>query len=178
MTTTTTTTDLLVLLRDDHESLYAPQRNRRAFRDLLDAVPGASRLTFSIVDWKDRLDRFHSKDIFFTDTAIRLLASGRVVVCDRLHAAILAYLAGLPFIYVDQISGKITKTLAVAMESGGSACAQEGAQWASATNLTDAIRQAVDFLERYQLKATTTDRQQQRRDKRQKKRNQQQANPS
>ena len=172
------TTDLLVLLRDDHESLYAPQRNRRSFRDLLDAVPGASRLTFSIVDWKDRLDRFHSKDIFFTDTAIRLLASGRVVICDRLHAAILAYLAGLPFIYVDQISGKITKTLAVAMESGGSACAQEGAQWASATNLTDAIRQAVDFLERYQLKATTTDRQQQRRDERQKKRNQQQANPS
>jgi exopolysaccharide biosynthesis predicted pyruvyltransferase EpsI len=165
-------TDLLVLLRSDHESVYASYRDRRSFRGILETVPGASYLSYSIVDWEDRLHRFDSEDIFFTDTAIQLLSSGRVVICDRLHAAILAYLTGLYFVYLDQESGKITKTLTVAMESG-KAC-QQDKRWSRAYNLTDAVHQAVVFMDRYQLKSTS---QQLRRERRRRKRNQQQASP-
>jgi exopolysaccharide biosynthesis predicted pyruvyltransferase EpsI len=156
-------TDLLVLLRNDHESVYSESRDRRAFQWILDSVPGASQLSFSIVDWNDRLNRFDSDDIFFTDTAIQLLSLGRVVICDRLHAAILAYLADLPFIYLDQETGKITKTFDVAMQSGESC--QKESRWARAYNLTDAICQAVHFLDRYQLRPLS--RQQRRYERRQ-----------
>lgn len=152
-------TDILWLLRDDHESVFAAQRSRHAVRSVLQSVPGAAQLTFSIVDWNDRLFRFDSTDIFFTDTAIKLLSLGRVVICDRLHAAILAYLAGIPFIYMDQLTGKITKTLTVAMESGPS-CRHE-AQWSRAHNMTDAVAQAVELLGRTQVKELTRE---QRRD--------------
>lgn len=141
--------DLLVLLRDDHESTLnaAVERNRLSFRKLLDSADtkGSSDVTFSIVDWPDRLHRFRSDDIFFTDTAIQLLGLGRVVICDRLHAAILAYLAGMPFVYVDPISGKISKTLAVAMNS--STECSEDTTWRRARNLTEAVTIATELLQ-------------------------------
>ena len=109
------------LLRNDHESLFANVRNRFSIQSILDSIPGASHLSFSIVDWDDRLSRFQPNnptDIYFTESAIQLLSMGTVLICDRLHAAILAYLSNLSFIYLDQISGKIYKTFTVAMESG------------------------------------------------------------
>jgi exopolysaccharide biosynthesis predicted pyruvyltransferase EpsI len=115
------TIDIVFLLRNDHESLFASFRNRFSIQSILDNIPGASHLSFSIVDWDDRLSRFQPNnppDIYFTETAIQLLSMGIVLICDRLHAAILAYIADLPFIYLDQISGKIHNTFTVAMESG------------------------------------------------------------
>lgn len=172
-------TDLLVLLRNDHESIYSQYRNRQSFRSILQqAIPGrAEQITFSIVDWPDRLDRFDSDDIFFTETAIQLLSLGRVVICDRLHAAILAYLTGLYFVYLDQETGKITKTLTVAMESGGGiACPDDDETWSRAYNLTDAVRQAVDLMDRHELKPAAG-RALRREQRRRRKQNQQQASP-
>jgi exopolysaccharide biosynthesis predicted pyruvyltransferase EpsI len=133
--------DLVFLLRDDLESLYAAVRHRPGIRTLLAAQAPTRRFTFSIVDWTDRLDRFETTDYYFTETAIQLLDAGRVVICDRLHAAILAYLAGLPFVFVDQVSGKISKTFRVAMESHAD-CTRP-ALWERADNLTQAIAKAA-----------------------------------
>ena len=113
--------DIVFLLRNDHESTFASVRNRQSIHSMLDNIPGGSQLSFSIVDWDDRLLRFQPNnpmDVYFTETAIQLLSMGYVLICDRLHAAILAYISDLTFIYLDQISGKISKTFAVAMESG------------------------------------------------------------
>jgi exopolysaccharide biosynthesis predicted pyruvyltransferase EpsI len=153
--------DVLLLLRGDHESTQREFRSKAAVRRELSRVsPGAGRLSFRIVDWEDRLELFQSKNIFFSDTSIRLLAMGRVVVCDRLHAAILCYLSNIPFVYLDQVSGKIAKTLAVALGEATSALAGGGvdcldgdaARWARADNFTDALHKAVQFLDKYQLR--------------------------
>jgi exopolysaccharide biosynthesis predicted pyruvyltransferase EpsI len=143
--------DLVLLLRDDRESMYATQRNRRAVRDILSDLPNGQRLSFSIVDWTDRSDRFASKDILFTSSAIQLLSMGKVVVCDRLHAAILSYLSGIPFVYLEQRTGKITKTLQVAFELNETCLDGSKAMWSQAYNLSDAVRQGVEFLDRYRL---------------------------
>jgi exopolysaccharide biosynthesis predicted pyruvyltransferase EpsI len=142
-------TDLVFLLRDDKESLYAAQRNRQTIRQLVQDTVPLRELTFSIVDWKDRLVRFDSTDIFFTETAIQLLSMGKVLICDRLHAAILAYLVtDMPFVYLDQLTGKISKTLRVAMESGPACQAAITAHmWSAVPNLTEAIRQAEQWLD-------------------------------
>ena len=175
--------DILLLLRDDHESLYLHQRNRQAIRQLLDSITvkrrdgggggdvAGNRLAFAIVDWQDRLDRFESSsssfgknDIFFTNTSIQLLSLGRVLVCDRLHAAILAYLMGIPFVFVDQLTGKIHRTLHTAFASvsflNDTTAAAEAADqhalpcmdattamWAQAENLTHALEKAIGFIE-------------------------------
>lgn len=133
--------DLLVLLRSDHESTLTTERSRGAFRKILNRFPHGSDVTFSIVDWHDRLQRFRSNDIFFTNTAVNLLGLGRVVICDRLHAAILAYLSGLPFVYVDPVSGKITKTLSLALED-----CEEDSSFHHATNLTEAVQFSLELL--------------------------------
>ena len=175
--------DILFLLRSDHESIYASQRNRKSITSILSTLlPDDGRgYSFSIVDWPDRLDRFvdgddeqedhkeeekkksnhgdestQQKNFLFTSSAVRLLNLGRVVVCDRLHASILAYLGGLSFVYLDQVSGKIAKTMRVAMESH-SACQEDQWRreksrptepwWASAKNLTEGIHVAVQMIQ-------------------------------
>jgi exopolysaccharide biosynthesis predicted pyruvyltransferase EpsI len=144
--------DIVALLRADKESTFMPQRSRQAINKILSSVDGGDRVSFSIVDWEDRLERFESKDYFFTDTSIQLLSMGRVVVCDRLHAAILAYLAGIPFVYINQSTGKISKSLRVAFNSWDGCTDGESAMWARADNLTHAFELASGFLYKYELK--------------------------
>jgi len=143
--------DLVILLRDDRESAL-PQRDRETVRRILHELEGGARMSFSIVDWPDRLDRFNSRDYFFTDTSIQLLRMGRVVLCDRLHAAILAYLSGLPFVFIDQSTGKISKTLRLAFDSWEGCQDGETAMWAHADNLKHGLELAVSFLDKYELK--------------------------
>lgn len=149
---TTPTLDLVLLLRDDHESTNQEYRNKAAVRALLSTIPGADRLSFRCVDWDDRLELFDSGNIFFSETSIQLLSMGRVVICDRLHAAILCYLAGIPFVYLDQISGKINKSLSVAFDSDPICRDSDAAMWSRANNVTHALETAVSFLAKYRLR--------------------------
>ena len=73
------------------------------------------------------------------------------MICDRLHVAILAYLSGLPFIYLDQVSNKLTKTLRVAFSSWDGCQDEFGAMFAKAVSLQDALIKAVEFLDKYDL---------------------------
>lgn len=140
--------DLVLFLRADHESLVQSTRNAYSIQPLLPKP----ELTFRVVDWPDRLDLFGQNDIFFTETAIQLLSLGKVVVCDRLHAAVLAYESGLPFVYIDQVSGKITKTLGGAFDGLDSNCMKgELARWARASSMEEALRIASQMIDRHQL---------------------------
>jgi len=143
--------DIVLFLRDDKESVLAKQRDRNSLRKILETIEGGVGLKFTIVDWLDAMKYFETDNYFFSDASIKLLSMGRVVICDRLHAAILCYLTGVPFVYVDQVSGKISKTLGVAFESWEGCKDGEKAMWARAMNLTSALEQAVDFLGRYNL---------------------------
>jgi exopolysaccharide biosynthesis predicted pyruvyltransferase EpsI len=118
-------------------------------------MPGGKGLSFTIVDWNSRLAMFNSTNYLFTDTAIQLLSFGKVVICDRLHAAILSYLTGLPFVYINQSTGKLEKTLRVAFESWEGCQDGETSMYARAQNLQDALGKAIQFLDNYDLKKTT-----------------------
>jgi exopolysaccharide biosynthesis predicted pyruvyltransferase EpsI len=143
--------DLLFFLRDDRESTLSKYRSKGAIREILESIPGSDGLRLMIVDWVDRLELFESKDHFFTNTSIQLLSMGRVVICDRLHAAILCYLAGIPFVYIDQSTGKISKSLRVAFDSWDACKNGDIAMWAGAETLQEAIKIATSFLQKYDL---------------------------
>lgn len=144
--------DLVLFLRDDRESKDIRSRDRLYITELLKSIAGDVLIDFVIVDWSDRLYRFESQDVFFTDTSIQLLSLGRVVVCDRLHAAILAYLSGLPFVYLDQSTGKITKTLRTAFDTWDGCQRRDEALWGSGDDLRSALALGVSFLEKYGLR--------------------------
>ena len=135
--------DLLLFMRGDKESSLSKLRNKASVQSLLQSVTGGQGVSFLIVDWTDRLDIFKTDDYFFTESSIQLLSLGKVVVCDRLHAAILCYLSGIPFVYIDQMTGKISKTLAVALDGCADA---DSSLFARAQTLPEALQVAVDML--------------------------------
>jgi len=143
--------DILVFLRDDYESKVKSQRHNGAIKELLNGIPGGKGLTFKIVDWKDRLTIFKTTNILFDQTSVKLLSMGKVVICDRLHAAILAYLSGIPFVYVDQVSSKLTNALSVALSSGEGCKDEHASMMTRAVSLQDALKKAVEFLNKYNL---------------------------
>lgn len=147
--------DIVMFLRDDKESSQKAERSSAAVQTLLNAIPSGKGLSFTIVDWNSRLAMFNSTNILFTETAIQLVSLGKVVICDRLHAAILSYLTGLPFVYINQSTGKLEKTLRVAFESWEGCQDGETSMYARAQNLQDAIGKATQFLDKYDLKKTT-----------------------
>ncbi|KAG7339064.1 polysaccharide pyruvyl transferase [Nitzschia inconspicua] len=143
--------DIVVFLRDDRESVELNNRNVESVQSILSTVVGeenAMSTTFKIVDWKDRLEIFDDNNILFTETAIQLISLGRVLVCDRLHAAILAYLSGIPFIYIDQFTGKLRKSLDTALGSDSVCLDGQKSNFARAANLTQGLHMAMDFLQR------------------------------
>ena len=134
--------DIIVFLRDDIESQVYSKRN---FMEVMKLLPTPG-LTFKIVDWPSRLAMFDTTDYFFTNSSIELLSLGKVVVCDRLHAAILSYISGMPFVYIDQVSGKITKTLSAAFDNIGVCLDKKRSRWARATTLEEALAKASAMI--------------------------------
>ncbi len=135
--------DIILFLRQDHESQVNSERNEDSIRRMLPKPD----MTFRIVDWSDRSKLLGATDMFFTDTSIELLSLGKVVICDRLHAAILAYLSGLPFVYIDQVSGKVTKTLTAAFGETEGCMDEEKSRWARATTLREALAKAYKMMD-------------------------------
>jgi exopolysaccharide biosynthesis predicted pyruvyltransferase EpsI len=133
--------DIIIFLRKDHESKIDSTRSK-----IQKMLPKAD-MTFEIVDWPDRLEIFHTTDYFFTNSAIELLSLGKVVVCDRLHASILSYLSGIPFVYIDQVSGKITKTLSASLGSFDGCMEGKQGKWGKAKSLEEALKVASKLIE-------------------------------
>ena len=131
--------DILFLLRDDKESVIASQRGK-----IGKLLP--HNITYRVVDWNHRLKLFGSHNKLSVTTGIELLSLGRVVVCDRLHASILSYISGLPFVYLDQISQKVTKTLTTAFADSENCLDGDKAAWVKANSLQDAVTKAQIML--------------------------------
>jgi exopolysaccharide biosynthesis predicted pyruvyltransferase EpsI len=112
--------------------------------------------TYRVVDWASR-DHFmsHEWSEYFSANrreelsmdvtrtlrgCLALFSTGRVIITDRLHATILAILANKAVVYIDPLTGKISKALSVAFNSS-SACQDFSAMnYRHATDITSAIR--------------------------------------
>lgn len=118
------TVDVLFLLRRDRESRLGDRAGLEA------AMRGRS---FAVADWGDEdgyyrenpgaadvLQRFEHGGLFDYEARFRrvvaMLATGRVLVTDRLHGSILAYLMGIPHVLLDNSYGKVRKTRDVALQ--------------------------------------------------------------
>ena len=143
--------DVVLFLRDDRESVIRKYRTKPSLiAKIFRATPGIRRdLTFRIVDWKDRLTLFDARKVephHVTDEAIYLVSMGRVIVADRLHATVLAYLSGVPVVYIDQVSGKISKAMDVAFSDVASCRDGEATKLMKASNFTHALQLAARLI--------------------------------
>ncbi|KAK1737187.1 hypothetical protein QTG54_012054 [Skeletonema marinoi] len=141
--TSNASTSFQALHRWQRQRLH--QRNKTETPRADEAVSlaiGSKNKTFRVADWDDRLQLFGDSNHLNVDTAVELLGLGKIVIVDRLHAGILSYLSGLDFIYIDNISQKLTKTLSTAFERR-----EECHLWERADSLYNAIQQALEYLD-------------------------------
>lgn len=160
------TVDVLILLRQDGESVYKDLRentnntvgsmleDRRL--QMKEKVSANSRLasevplSYRVIDWNSRRTmKGIRNDHLSVQSGVQLIKLGKVLICDRLHAAITAYLSGVPFVYLDQKTKKITNTFDVAFNSTGwDHDCMDGTKhmWARALNPQDAIDKALAMM--------------------------------
>ena len=159
--------DILFALRIDKESRFHSKRNTKSIETILKGKSTTSNLTFEIVDWWDR-DRFFNKsaespiDIKYPvkhllnenfdhmrnfRSVIALMSAGRVLITDRLHTSILAFLLHKPHVYLDQSYGKITRTREVAFRASVSCQDKVKMRYDSAETLEEAVTLASQMLQ-------------------------------
>ena len=142
--------DVVLFMRNDQESVIRKYRNQPSLiSDILRKAPGIKRdLSFAIVDWVDRLKMFNRNvpADHVTKEAIYLVSMGKVIVADRLHATILAYLSGVPVVYIDQVTGKISKAFDVAFKGVGDCWDVAAVKMWKASNFTHALELAARLV--------------------------------
>jgi exopolysaccharide biosynthesis predicted pyruvyltransferase EpsI len=79
--------------------------------------------------------------------SIAMLSSGKVLITDRLHSSILAFLLQKPHVYLDQMYGKITKTRQVAFEASSNCKNRTILKFDQAVTVKEAVQKAVNMLE-------------------------------
>jgi exopolysaccharide biosynthesis predicted pyruvyltransferase EpsI/drug/metabolite transporter (DMT)-like permease len=149
-------TDILFLLRQDHESL-----NTAKFDHAVERILTKASKSWDVVDW-DARHRFYNsnaQDIVtegFTGSstfefekelgsAVAMFTASSVIITDRLHASILAFLMNKPHVYLDQFTRKLSATRSVSFRQS-IACKDAKLKHAAAENLQQAVRQALRFL--------------------------------
>ena len=79
-------------------------------------------------------------------SSIAMFAGGKVLITDRLHASILAFLLHKPHVYVDQMYGKIRRTRAVAFTVSEKCRNREEMKFDEAENFEQAVEKAGKML--------------------------------
>ena len=87
-------------------------------------------------------------DPFFRKT-LGLLNTGRVIVTDRLHGSIFAFLMNKPHVILDQSYNKITNTREVAFGVSPSCSDKKKLRYEKASSLEEAVSIASDMLNTY-----------------------------
>ena len=158
--------DILFLLRSDQESKYLKERNRRKIRNILNDNPQTAHMTFDLVDWdsKKYLDtavkdpagpqfehkvineggKFNYMAVF--RRSIAMFSNSRVVITDRLHASIFAFLLHKPHIYLDQSYGKIRLTREVAFNTSTFCQDRDRLRYDQAEDIRQAVRLAAEMV--------------------------------
>ena len=88
--------------------------------------------------------KFKYQNIF--KSSIALFAAGKVVITDRLHASVFAFLLHKPHVYVDQMYGKIRNTREVAFEVSEKCEDKEMMKYDEAESLEEAVIKAAHML--------------------------------
>ena len=163
--------DLLFALRNDAESRFREQRNSETIRRILKSNVSTLHVSFNIVDWNDR-NKFFNASVNNPDgpnfqykikdtmnkhfdhmknfrSCIALFSVGRVVITDRLHTSILAFLLHKPHVFLDQSYGKISRTRNVAFNTSIHCQDKDKLRYNSAETLEEAIILANDMLKKF-----------------------------
>ena len=79
-------------------------------------------------------------------SSLAMLAGGKVLITDRLHSSILAFLLHKPHVFVDQSYGKIGKTREVAFEVSEDCADREQMKYEEAQSIEEAVLKAYKML--------------------------------
>ena len=77
---------------------------------------------------------------------IAMFSASKVIITDRLHSSILAFLLHKPHIYLDQMYGKISKTREVAFASSPNCRDKKAMRYDSADTISEAVMKALLFI--------------------------------
>ena len=142
-------------------------RNLTKIRNILDETPLTSQLSFDLVDWWDTgkyLDttakdpagpqfehkvlneggKFNYMAVFRRSMA--MYSNSRVVITDRLHASIFAFLLYKPHVYLDQSYGKIRLTREVAFNTSTFCQDRLRLRFNQAEDIRQAVRLAGELM--------------------------------
>ena len=158
--------DILFFLRKDKESKYLQFRHDTKIRNILDEDPLSAQLSFDLVDWWDsskyvdtavkdpaapqfdhkfiKEGKFDYMAMFRRSTA--MFSSSRVVITDRLHASIFAFLLHKPHVYLDQSYGKIRLTREVAFNTSTFCQDRHRLRFDQAEDFRQAVSQAGEMV--------------------------------
>ena len=75
-----------------------------------------------------------------------MYTGGKIIITDRLHASILAFLMHKPHIYVDQLYGKITKTRQIAFDVSEKCSNRDDLRFDEAESIEQAVIKAAKML--------------------------------
>ena len=79
-------------------------------------------------------------------STIAMYASGKVLITDRLHASIFAFLMHKPHVYIDQMYGKIRRTRKAAFEVFDKCRNRKEMKFDQAANIELAVVKATRML--------------------------------
>ena len=141
--------DVLCFFRVDKESVAGRDTNARVAESKL----SQAGLTYEIMDWKDygrymkyyRAKQAHYLPLHRVHMGAAMVSRGRVVVCDRLHVAVLAALLGRHHVYFEPSYGKIVKCRRTAFEDIPE-CNPRSLHAARVDNVEAAVDKAIDWL--------------------------------
>ena len=84
-------------------------------------------------------------------SSIALMSVGKVLITDRLHTSILAFLLHKPHVYLEQSYGKITRTREVAFSTSVHCQDRDKMRYDSAETLEEAIILASQMLHKLKI---------------------------
>ena len=88
-------------------------------------------------------------------SSIAMYSSSRVIITDRLHASILAFLLHKPHVFLDQSYGKIRLTREVAFNTSSHCQDRKRLRYDQAGDIRQAVELAVKMLHRNSLMASS-----------------------
>ena len=127
--------DLLFSMRNDKESVFGSHDNIKANLKAIFTSEGLLDISWKVVDWDSRIEYFnesslldnippmqqvpHSNNFDYNrrfGSSVSMFSTGRVIITDRLHGSIFAFLMNKPHVYIDQMYKKIEKTRKISFQ--------------------------------------------------------------
>ena len=150
--------DILFAMRNDKESVIG---SHREIRTQLSTLLKDYDVSYKVVDWVDRQSYYNGVDKYPMQkvptsglfsyqkrfaSAVAMYSTAKLIVTDRLHGSIFAFLMNKPHIYIDQMYKKISKTREVTFRNSTSCQNKELLKYDSALSLDDAVQKSITAL--------------------------------